>query len=273
MDLVLGRMHAQLEQPQTRKFAWPIVIIPELFTTSRHLAMMAGYLVGLGWEVYLLDVHPPIRRTVAKNDSGASAFCALVADIRTALDAISSEIIAAGHGLGGLLALKIAEAPTVRAAVALAPLIPGFRSPLFVRSRRWAAWRSESPGLPTRRRLLELVSEAEPFQRESIIKALIPADTSAAMEVARGAVEFAAHPTPRLIVAGEADAFAPWQEAERLATKIGARFINLPGRGHWIIAGRTLERTIAQMQRFLVRALGEELLLLYSEPDGSDVQR
>ena len=272
MDLVLGDLHAQLERPQTRKFAWPIVVLPELFTTSRHLTMMAGHLVSLGWEVYLLDVHPPIMRASAKNDPSADAFCALAAGIRKALDAIGSDIIAAGHGLGGLLALKVAEAPPVRAAVALAPLIPGFRSPLFVRRRRWASWRSESTGLPTRRMVLELVSEAEPFQRESIIKALTPVDTSAATEVARGAVEFVVHPTPRLIIAGEADTFAPWQEAEQLATKIGARFISLPGRGHWIIAGRTLERTVAQMQRFLVRALGEELLLLYPEPDGGDVQ-
>jgi pimeloyl-ACP methyl ester carboxylesterase len=270
MDLVLGSLHARLEQPQTRKFAWPIVVLPELFTTSRHLTTMAGHLVSLGWEVYLLDVHPSKTRASAKNDPGASAFCALVVDIRTALDAIGSEIIAAGHGLGGLLALKIAEAPPVRAAVALAPLIPGFRSPLFVRSRRWAFWRSESTGLPTRRKVLELVSGADPLQRESVIKSLTLADTSAAMEVARGAVEFAAHPTPRLIVVGETDTFAPWQEAQRLASKIGARFVSLPGRGHWIIAGRALERTIALMQRFLVRTLGEELLLLYPEPDGGD---
>jgi len=270
MDLVLGRLHAQLERPQTRKFAWPIVVLPELFTTSRHLTIMAGHLVSQGWEVYLLDVHPPTTRTFANDDSGASAFSTLVANVRTALDAIGSDIIAAGHGLGGLLALKIAEAPPVRAAVALAPLIPGFHSPLFVRRRRWTFWRCESTGLPIGRRLLELVSEAEPFQRESLIKALMPADTSAATEVARGEVEFTAHPTPRLIVAGEADAFAPWQCAEQLAAKIGARFISLPGRGHWMIAGRTLERTIAEMQRFLVRALGEELLLLYAEPTGDD---
>jgi pimeloyl-ACP methyl ester carboxylesterase len=270
MDLVLGGLHAQLERPQTRKFAWPIVVLPELFTTSRHLTMMAGHLVSLGWEVYLLDVYPSKTRASAMNDPGASAFSTLTVDIRTALGAIGSEIIAAGHGLGGLLALRIAEAPPVRAAVALAPLIPGFRSPLFVRSRRWTSWRSESTGLPTRRKLLELVSEADPFQRESIIKGLTPADTSPAAEVASSTVEFAAHPTPRLIVVGEADTFAPWQETQRFASKIGAQFVSLPGRGHWIIAGRTLERTIAQIQRFLVRALGEELLLFYPEPDGGD---
>jgi pimeloyl-ACP methyl ester carboxylesterase len=272
MELVLGCVHAQFERPQTRKFAWPIVVLPELFATPRHLTMIAGHLVSMGWEVYLLDIHAPSTRRFAISDSGASAFYSLLAVIRTAFDAIGSEVIAAGHGLGGSLALKLAETASVRAAVALAPMIPGFRNPLFVRSRRITPWRSESTGLPARRRVLELVSEAEPFQRESLVKSLTPADISAAMEVARGGVQFAADPTPRLIVAGEADRFAPSQAAEQLATKIGARFISLPGRSHWIVAGRTLERTIAQMQRFLVKALGEELLLLYGESNSGGAE-
>lgn len=272
MDVVLGRLHAQLERPQTRKFAWPIVVLPELFSATRHLTIMAGHLVSLGWEVYLLDVYPPSRQPFTNYDSRRSAFYELVDNVRTALNAISSDVIAAGHGLGGLIALKLAEAHPVRAAVALAPLTPGFRSPLFVRRRRWTFWRSEMVGLPSMRTALELVSEAEPFQRQSLINALIPADSSAAMEVARGAVEFPSRQSPRLIVAGEADAFAPWEEAQQFAARIGARFVSLPGRGHWIIAGRALERTIAHMQRFLVRALGEELLLLYEEPHGGDVE-
>jgi pimeloyl-ACP methyl ester carboxylesterase len=270
MNVVLGRLHAQLERPQTRKFAWPIVIVPELFSITRHLTIMAGSLVSLGWEVYLLDVHTLSTPSPAKNESSTTAFSALVNEIGTALNAISSEIIAIGHGLGGLLALKMAETPAVRAAVALAPLPPGFRPALFVRRRGWAFWRSATIGLPPRRTLLELVSEAEPFQREALIQALIPADTSAAMEVALGTVEFSANQTPRLIVAGEADPFAPSRAVHQFAGKIGAQFVSLPGRGHWIIAGRALERTIAHMQRFLVRALGEELLLLYEEPNGGE---
>jgi pimeloyl-ACP methyl ester carboxylesterase len=269
MELILGRIHAQLERPQTRKFAWPIVILPELFATSRHLMMMAGHLVSIGWEVYLLDVHALVKPRTVNVDSGASAFERLVTEVKTALEAVNSKIIAVGHGLGGSLALKIAEAPSVLAAVALAPLIPKTRSPLLVQ-RRWAWWCSTSTGLPTRRIMAELVSEAEPFQRESIIKALTPADTSAAMELVRGQVELAVHATPRLVVCGGADSFAPLQEAAHLAAQIGAEFIGLPGRGHWIIAGRALEQTIAHIQRFLVRSSGTDLLLLYVEPDGSE---
>jgi len=272
MDVILGRLHAQLERPQTRKFAWPIVILPELFTSSRHLTIVAGYLVSLGWEVYLLDVHTPLRRSPARTDTGGSPFGALLQSIRTALDTIGSDVITAGHGLGGLLALKIAEAPGVRAAAALAPLIPGVWSPLFFPRRPWLFLRSGTAALPPRRIILKLVSEAEPFQREALVKALIPMDTSVANEVARGLVEFGANTTPRMIIAGEADAFAPWRDAARFAAAIDAQFISLPGRGHWLIAGRALERAIAQVQRFLVRALGEELLLLYKEPGDGGIE-
>jgi pimeloyl-ACP methyl ester carboxylesterase len=138
MDLVLGDLPARLEQPQQRKFAWPIVILPEVFATSRHLTVMAGHLVSRGWEVYLLDFQRPATREFVNKDTAASAFSTLANNIKTALDAIGTETIAAGHGLGGLLALKVAEIAPVRAAVALAPLIPGVRSPLLARRRRWA---------------------------------------------------------------------------------------------------------------------------------------
>jgi len=269
MDVVLGGLHAQLERPQTRKFAWPIVIFPELFTSSRHLTIVAGHLVSLGWEVYLLDVHAELRCSTLKHNRDGSAFAALLESSRIAVATIGSDVVTAGHGLGGLLTLKIAEDPRVRAAVALAPLIPGFTSPLFARRLRWCFWRPETNRLPPRRRLFELVSDAEPFQHQALVGALIPMDTSAADDIARGGVEFAPNPTPRMIINGEADAFAPWQEAAEFATKIDARFTSLPGRGHWLIGGRALERTVGHIQRFLVQALGDELLLLYDdEPNG-----
>jgi len=270
MDIVLGRLQAHLERPQTRKFALPIVVLPELFTDSRHLTLLAGHLVSLGWETYLLDVHKPLPLPLPKHGLSSDAFATLVDDIRMAVEAIGSDVVAGGHGFGGLLALKLAEAPLVRAGVALAPLIPGFRSPLLVRRHRWRWWRSEATALLSGRTRLELVAEAEPFQRETLIRSLIPVDTSAAMEFVRGVVQLEPHQVPRLILASQSDAFAPCEEAERLAIRIGAQFVSLPGRGHWIIAGRMLSRTIADVQRFLVKALGEELLLLYDENDKDD---
>ena len=50
-----------------------------------------------------------------------------------------------------------------------------------------------------------------------------------------------------------------------MAASIGVALITAKGRGHWLIGGRGLERTIGEAHRFLVRALGQDLLLLYPE--------
>jgi len=52
-----------------------------------------------------------------------------------------------------------------------------------------------------------------------------------------------------------------------MAKAIGALFVTIPGRGHWLFSGRTLERVVAEVQRFLVRSFGSDLLLLYSGED------
>jgi len=269
MEIALGSLTARLERPQTRKFAWPIVVLPELFTAVRHLTLLAGYLVSIGWEVYMLDPHPQKGMNPPLTQSRGGAFRSAATALADSLSTIGSDVIAVGHGLGGLLALKMAEAANVRAAVALAPLVPGFRSPLFIRARHpLAFWRAEASGPPTGRRLYELVTDADVSLREAITKSLVAADTTAALEIARGDVQFGACLTPRMVLAGESDGFAPCDGAKEFARQIGAEFVSFPGRGHWLIGGRILERVIAELQRFLVRALGEELLLLYSESGG-----
>jgi hypothetical protein len=85
--------------------------------------------------------------------------------------------------------------------------------------------------------------------------------------VMTGAIEFAASEkaAPRLIVAGDSDILAPIPETTKFAESIGAKLATIRGRGHWLIGGRALERAINETQRFLVRALGQDLLLLYPE--------
>src|SRR5207253_7509468 len=97
MEINLRGLRAQLEQPPTRKFAWPIVLIPELFATSRHLTVLAGYLVSIGWEVYALDPHPRKAVSVAAQASGGSAFSAVQQAIEQALSAIDTDVVAVGH--------------------------------------------------------------------------------------------------------------------------------------------------------------------------------
>jgi pimeloyl-ACP methyl ester carboxylesterase len=267
VETTLGRLPCRVERPEPLKFAWPIILLPELFTTVQHLAVMLGYLATIGWEVYAPDLRsaagqgatPPLGR-MRMND--------LLSVGGEALDALGRPAIVMGHGLGGLLALKLAEIRETKAAVALAPLLPGVRNRLLaVWPQRVASWTGQPLKPPSGRTMFELLLDVEPFQRPAMVKAMVPDATQAAREVATGRVHFgpAKDASPRLIIAGAADPFVPVDAVTAFAASIGARLITVPGRGHWLIGGRGLERTIGEAHRFLVRALGQELLLLFPE--------
>ncbi|HEV7988841.1 MAG TPA: alpha/beta fold hydrolase [Candidatus Binataceae bacterium] len=284
METRLGRIPAECERPEPLKFAWPLMLLPELFTTARHLAVARGYFASIGWEVYAPDL-----RTVAKaartdmrasdlsdgasRASSAGGFDGLAALLAEALAALARDAIVIGHGLGGLLALSAVEQPQVRAAVALAPMLPGFRSALVTSATNWPArlfGRALKP--PRGAVLFDLLADAEPFQREALMRALVADDARAALEVVRGGIkvggmDLANNPraVPRLIVAGDSDPFAPLDRTNEFAARVGAAVRVVRGRGHWLIGGRALERTVAEVQRFLVRNLGGDLLLLYPE--------
>ncbi len=276
METRLGRFPAQVERPEPIKFAWPIVLLPELFTTRRHLAVLLGYLATIGWEVYAPDL-----RAIAGGPNTAALgrwdFALLSAVAGEALDALGREAIVAGHGLGGLVALKMAEHAGVKAAVALAPMVPGLRTPFVTRAANLPAlWLGRPLKPPTGRALMYMLTDVEGFQREALVRALVPDASRAPMEVVRDRVQFARDcPTPRLIVAGASDPLVPVERAAAFAATNGARFISLPGQGHWLIGGRAVERAVNEVHRFLVRSLGRDLLLLYppessDEPDSDD---
>jgi pimeloyl-ACP methyl ester carboxylesterase len=278
METRLGRIPAECERSEPLKFAWPLILLPELFTTARHLAVARGYFASIGWEVYAPDlrtVATASRTDTCESDSSSSAggFDGLVALLAEALAALGRDAIVIGHGLGGLLALGAVEQPRVRAAVALAPMLTGFRSPLVTGAANLPArlfGRALKP--PRGAVLFDLLADAEPFQREALTRALVADDARAALEVVRGGIKVGgidlasnARGVPRLIVAGDSDPFAPLDQTNEFAARVGAAVRVVRGRGHWLIGGRALERTVAEVQRFLVRRLGGDLLLLYPE--------
>ena len=261
METNLGRFPALGEVPEPLKFAWPIVVLPELFATSHHLAAMVGYFATIGWEVYAPDLR------VTDSPLEKVDFAMLTDRAAEAIASLGREAIVVGHGIGGLVALKLAERAGIKAAVAVAPLAPGFRTSLFM--PRWnffSAWQSLPLNPPTGRTLFDFIADADVHSREQIIKGLIPGPTAAALEVANGKISFANEKTaPRLIIAGESDKFAPYEKLEEFARGIGAPIVKIPNRGHWLVGGRALERVINETQRFLVRSLGRDLLLLFPE--------
>src|SRR5271167_3921035 len=113
MDSAIGRFSAQIERPGALKFALPIMLVPEMFTTRSHLATLIGYLATSGWEVYAPDFNAPVGRgdTPAIGRLDLPGWLTLVAEAITAID---REVIVIGHGIGGLTALALADRPRVR---------------------------------------------------------------------------------------------------------------------------------------------------------------
>jgi pimeloyl-ACP methyl ester carboxylesterase len=266
-DVELGRIPAQRELPEPVKFASPIMLIPDLFATPRHLALVLGYLASIGWEVFV----PNLRAAFGKGSTPLLEklrFNDLAALAGEALDGIGRDAVVLGHGAGGLVALKLSEHRRVKASVAYAPLVPGLRTPLAGGVANRLAMMLGRPIKPPRGRVLfELIADSDPFTRDGLINAMVPDSGALAADVMTGAIQFAAadKAAPRLVVAGDSDIFAPLQETTKFAESIGAKLATIAGRGHWLIGGRALERAINETQRFLVRALGQDLLLLYPE--------
>ena len=260
MECALTRLPVVTEHPATLKFAHPLVLLPELFTTISHLSLLTGYLVSLGWEVSVLDLY-------AETAGAASELEDLVGRTAEAVGALDRPVIALGHGLGGVIALGLTTRPAVAAGVALAPALPGSDSPFCRGLRNRLAMRFGGRLRPPRgRTLFELVSDAHEFQRESLIRTLRPVSGQVMRDFAAGAFTIGrAEGKPRLIITGDADIFAPLERVRSLATIARAELATLAGRGHWLVGGRALERAVHEAQRFLVKALGRELLLLYPE--------
>jgi pimeloyl-ACP methyl ester carboxylesterase len=261
MDSAIGRFPAQIEIPQPGKFASPIMLVPELFTTRMHLAVLTGFLAARGWEVYV----PDFRAAAAKGGTpalGRLDFATASGLVQEAIAALGRDTIVIGHGLGGLIALALAERPHVRAAIALAPALPGFPSPLLLRlATLFALLRRRSLKPPRGRVLADFVANAETFQRQGLIDALVPDAGRIALQCARGRIRLArfGEAAPRLIVVGDADPFAPIERARAIAGEIGARLVTLSGRGHWLVGGRSIDVVVDEVERFLTRTLGPEL--------------
>jgi pimeloyl-ACP methyl ester carboxylesterase len=263
MDAAIGRFTAQLERPALLRFALPIVLVPELFTTRAHLATLIGFLATRGWEVYAPD-YRAVEGHHGTPSIGRLDFRGSLALLDEAIAAIDRDVIVMGHGIGGLTALAIADRPRVRAAIALAPAVPGFPTPLLLRPAVLFALLARAPLRPPRgKRLNDFLADAETFQRPGLIKDLVADAGRVALEMARGRVRIArfAEAAPRLIVVGDSDPFAPIARVSQFAGEIGARLVTLAGRGHWIIGGRVIDRVVSEAERFLLRTLDPELLL------------
>jgi pimeloyl-ACP methyl ester carboxylesterase len=222
-----------------------------------------GYFAHLGWSCVALNLR---GHASPGADVGRASFADYLSDVQQVVAACEAPPVVLGHDLGGLLALQRALSPT-RAIVALAPLVP---CPLATTSNaalsRLAA------------RIAMLRSRPLPAPRGRIGANYFAGDVPGGTTLDSGVVareltrksfgtSLINGSAPTLIVASEGDRFSPPDDAQRLATHVGATFRLIGGSTHAMPWDSGWEQRVSEIHRWLIQTLGDQLLAMREEEE------
>jgi len=270
MERRLASLRADVSAPERNKFTAPLLFLHGVWAGSWIWQNVAGALSQRGWEGWALDLRGrPGSRPV--DALGKIRLEDYVADVVVAARALWAPPVVCGHDLGALLALLTAAQIQPRALILLAPLLPRTwvadgRPPLplvrlsAVPALLWA--RPLHPPCATVTR--DFLFTALPPSLQAQLHARLQPDSGTVVRaLTRGQVPFPAEALqcPVLIVSGGADRMSPPATARWLAARLQAEHREYPGQGHWLLAGEQGKPCVADLHRWLIRTLGEALLV------------
>jgi pimeloyl-ACP methyl ester carboxylesterase len=239
------------------RYAASLICVPGLWAGPPAWRGFATYLGHRGWESHLLD----LRAVTGGVDARAAAVAAFAAELQ-------APPILLGHDAGGLVALAAAGRVATTGVVLVAPLVPGSRGArALVRAPHslLALIRGGSIAPPGGVRAAAWLDLPDPARSATLV-GLAADDAASVRDVVWGRTSVArATGVPAAVVAGDRDAVLPPPAAAALAQAAGAELVELPGAGHWLLAGPSWQPAVALVHRWLVRRLGAPLLELYEE--------
>lgn len=241
---------------EASRFRYPLLLLHGLWTGGWIWRDFSAHLAHRGWDAWIpsfLAAEEPLE----------------LEDRRQALAAVCRELpappVVVTHDAGLRLADILAAELALPAVVAIAPVVPGRA---FLRSRlRW--WRSVFLGGPHRLvpprvgaadPLIAGLSDAEVRCLRTDSGALVQGGT-----LREGGPDERA--LPRLIVAADGDSAAPLALCRRLATERGWDLETQAALGHFPMLGASAARLADGVHRWLVRALGADLLAWLDDED------
>jgi pimeloyl-ACP methyl ester carboxylesterase len=243
--------------PERRSRRKPLYLLHGELGGSWLWHNVLGYLAARGWEGHALNLSGHYWSETA--DFAEVNFDTYVGDALAGATAIGRPSVVVGHGLGGLLALKVAEEVPIAALVLLSPALP-------------AALLPPPPAhvvrlLPRqfKRELIGWDGAIEPIQRQNAdlsvadvarIQHLMGAESGAARrQMLEGvAVDRTAIPqVPRLVIGGGADRLFPEKDTARLAAWLEADYRVFDDRSHYgLLAGeKSSQQVVETLREFL----------------------
>lgn len=109
--------------PERRSRRKPLLFVHGELGGSWAWERFLGYFAVRGWEGHALNLRNHHWSQTA--DPAELSFESFVEDVGAAFERLGPSVVAVGHGMGGLLALKAAERHAVSGLVLIAPELPG----------------------------------------------------------------------------------------------------------------------------------------------------
>jgi pimeloyl-ACP methyl ester carboxylesterase len=262
MQRRIGQISIETIAGESEKFVFPMVLVHGLWCTGAAWHRFMGYFAHRGWICHAIHLRGRDPATPPGSSPPVSAQ-ELEADLRQVLAACPTPPVLLGHDTGAVLALACRDAAS--AVVGIAPRLPealaGLDSPGAMHFANW--WSVRRRGLlpPPRG------SAAESYFGKQVPGGVV-AET-AAMARAFGALARKPPSTgaaPVLLLGGARDKISVPDRVEAMATRLGAEYASVDA-GHALPWDKGWEKRVGEVHRWLVKTLGEPLLMLRDEEE------
>ena len=243
--------------PERRSRRKPLLFVHGELGGSWLWERFLGYFAARGWEGHALNLRNHYWSQTAEPEE--LSFESYVDDVAAAMDRLGPGVVAVGHGLGALLAMKAAERRTIAGLVLIAPELP-----LDVRGRAEAHEIRDIPDvygraqigwatLPERlRRDHPDLTLADVLRIQHLLGQKPRESGRARRTVLRGVRvdPEALRAIPRLVIAGGVDRAIRLDLAEALATWLGAEFQPFGAHSHYgLVLGEESYQQVADTIR------------------------
>ncbi len=246
--------------PERRSRRKPLLFVHGELAGSWVWERYLGFFAGRGWEGHALNLRNHYWSLTA--DPATLSFETYTEDVIAALDRLGPSTVVVGHGMGGLLALKAAERVAIGGLVLIGSHLPRDLRPAAhshelrdvpdVYGRSVIGWETLPEKLVRDDRDLALSDvlkiqhllgqkphESGTARRQMLVG--IPVDRRAVAEV------------PSLVIGGGLDRAVSLDDAERLATWLGAEFEPFGAHSHFgLVAGEQSHAQVAEAIRMFL---------------------
>ena len=217
--------------PERRSRRKPLLFVHGELAGSWAWERFLGYFAGRGWEGHALNLRNHFWSQTAEPEE--LSFESYVEDVGAAMDRLGPNVVAVGHGMGGLLIMKAAERRPIAGLILIASELPRdlrrpsqpheIRDVPDVYGRSLLGWETLPEWLQRDHRDLTL----DDIRRIQHLLGEKPHESGRARRtMLRGVVvDLARLPdVPRLVIAAGLDRAVDLEATEQLATLLGAQY-------------------------------------------------